>query len=367
MALVTGVAVGLVSAPTALGALQPVQIDNNCDAHMDVALRYRRGSVWRTAGWWHFRPGERAVLKRVWSDNSVAYFWARSRDGEHAWRGSPDSRADRSYEIGGEKLRFRRFEFVGSRVTKRLGVKCGEARPSRQVRKSKSCRPLAVAFGGLSDKGNKTMRRFADRRARQLGVDREYFYHDEARFAVEAVASHLDEFPSSPVVLAGHSWGGSAAYVAARALSTRVSMLVTLDAVGGIAYPDTLASEAARVAAGLVFPPAALLPNYDEFKVHLERPPGLQHWINVRGERPGFTMCVLTLGGLLLGMPTERQIPNCIADAGGLWGYQEQAFNVSFRGDHIAVEKMYDLIEKDVESSLLCEKGTYGESRWRRE
>lgn len=209
---------------------------------------------------------------------------------------------------------------------------CGDTPSKTHYYKSHNCRPKLMAFGGLSDKGTKVMRRFADVRAEELGIETEYFYRDEAGYAVRAMRRHYRDYPDSPITLVGHSMGGSPAYLAAKAMSNRAPFLVTLDALGGEAYRSR--------------------PNFDEFKRQLERPNGVR-WINVHMNRPGFAACLFTLGGVLMGRTGD-----CLADFGATWGHQEHALNINQHSgaNHSDAERMYQSIRHEVEASLLCEK-----------
>jgi thioesterase domain-containing protein len=66
------------------------------------------------------------------------------------------------------------------------------------------------------------------------GVDVMYFTWDQENESMNAVKEHLRNYPSSPVVMIGHSYGGDTAFKVADKLGKDVSikLLVTLDPVG---------------------------------------------------------------------------------------------------------------------------------------
>lgn len=60
----------------------------------------------------------------------------------------------------------------------------------------------------------------------------EYYPWDKYTESINYIQNHLKNYPNSPIVLVGHSYGGDTAYVVARSLGAKVQLLVTLDPVG---------------------------------------------------------------------------------------------------------------------------------------
>ncbi len=189
------------------------------------------------------------------------------------------------------------------------------------------CEPLIVMYGGARDERTAIMKSFAQR-LKDVGDYKNliYFHHDEQNSSQAFIQAHLKAYPQSPIILIGHSWGGDTAYGVADDWGSQIDILVTLDAVGGRAYP------------GL---------NFDEFRRHLKKPGNVSKWINVWIDPPGFIVCWLGLGHLW-------QSDNCAADFGATWGYQNGAKNLEFKGNHADVEKMFTSVIDDIKSSLKC-------------
>ena len=189
------------------------------------------------------------------------------------------------------------------------------------------CKPLLVMYGGFGDGKSEIMKNIA--KSFRSDIDIEYYHHDEANPSRSYIKRHLERYPSSPVVLVGHSWGGDTAYGVAADWGFKIRLLATLDAVGGRAYPGS--------------------PNFTEFRKDLNKPNNVRKWINVWGKYYlGFTKCFI-FGGFIW------DSTDCIADAGGPWGKQKKATkNIRFKGDHADADGMLRKISSDVESALSC-------------
>lgn len=189
------------------------------------------------------------------------------------------------------------------------------------------CEPLLVFYGGAADERSGIMKGFVQE-LKDSGAYENllYFHHDEQNPSQAAIQGHLKLYPRSPLILIGHSWGGNTAYGVAKDWDSEIDLLVTLDAVGGRAYPKW---------------------NFEEFKEDLKKPDNVAKWINVWIDPPGFLTCVFGLGYFW-------QRNNCIADTGATWGYQQWAKNIEFEGDHVDIGKMFIRVSGDIKSALVC-------------
>jgi len=188
------------------------------------------------------------------------------------------------------------------------------------------CDSLLVLYGGAMDDYAKVVKDIAARLIAGLDVAVMYFNHHERGIAHASIENHLRRHPHAPVVLVGHSWGGDTAYnVAAQMPPGSPRLLVTLDAVGGSAYP------------GL---------NLGPFREHLRAP--AEEWMNVWLAPPGAVNCVLLLGYLW-------NWHNCISATGAKWGHQDQADNREvLRGSHEKVDLMLEMVADEVAGALSC-------------
>ena len=189
------------------------------------------------------------------------------------------------------------------------------------------CKPLLVAYGGALDSQTGIVKGLATRLKNNIPGVVLYHTYDEEFISSNLIRGHLKRFPSSPVVLMGHSYGGDTAYGAAEGWNRNIRLLVTIDPVGGRAYPPRL--------------------KFTEFKRHPKRPSNVASWINVFIDPPGALQCILLLGYVW-------NWDNCIADTGAQWGHQENARNRKFEGNHADVDGMFRLVERDVFSALKC-------------
>lgn len=123
------------------------------------------------------------------------------------------------------------------------------------------CKPLLVAYGGALDSQTGIVKGLATRLENNISGVVLYHTYDEEFISSNLIREHLKRFPSSPVVLMGHSYGGDTAYGAAEGWNRNIRLLVTLDPVSGRAYPPRL--------------------KFTEFKRHLKRPSNVTNWINV--------------------------------------------------------------------------------------
>jgi pimeloyl-ACP methyl ester carboxylesterase len=112
-----------------------------------------------------------------------------------------------------------------------------------QSSNSSQSKPLLILFGGAGDNSiSNTVLKLKNRLEGQYreignggkGVDVRYFTWDQENESMNAVKEHLRNYPSSPVVMIGHSYGGDTAFKVADKLGKDVSikLLVTLDPVG---------------------------------------------------------------------------------------------------------------------------------------
>ena len=127
---------------------------------------------------------------------------------------------------------------------------------------SAKCLPLLVFYGGAFDSKSEIVKRLArDFKRNSAGqAVIEYYAHDEENVSHSFVQRHLIEYPKSPIGLIGHSYGGDTAYGVAKDWEDQISILVTLDAVGGRAFRAI---------------------NVAETKRHLSKPNNVETWINV--------------------------------------------------------------------------------------
>ena len=103
-----------------------------------------------------------------------------------------------------------------------------------------ACTPLIIFVSGFSEKKAKTMEplyaeeapKWNTRGVETMDMEWGNFFGSWWRDIVKEVKDH-----SGPVVLLGYSYGGDTAYLAAEEINTRI-MLVTLDAVGELAYDE---------------------------------------------------------------------------------------------------------------------------------
>jgi pimeloyl-ACP methyl ester carboxylesterase len=112
-----------------------------------------------------------------------------------------------------------------------------------QSSNSSQSKPLLILYGGAGDNSiSNTVLKLKNRLEGQYreignggkGVDVMYFTWDQENESMNAVKEHLRNYPSSPVVMIGHSYGGDTAFKVADKLGKDVSikLLVTLDPVG---------------------------------------------------------------------------------------------------------------------------------------
>jgi hypothetical protein len=107
-------------------------IQNNCESQIKIAVRFKStAEEWTTAGWYRFDGKEAAVIRKsgsaARSRNSVFYYYAEGvRDGKKiTWRGRDDDENARSYDVDGERYRFRRYVTEKDNAGDwRLALKC---------------------------------------------------------------------------------------------------------------------------------------------------------------------------------------------------------------------------------------------------
>lgn len=193
-----------------------------------------------------------------------------------------------------------------------------------------NCKPLLVMYGGGMDDKTKLMRYFSQDFGdyiKRHDVSTYYYNHDDIITSYNTIARHQNSNPQSPIALVGHSWGGDTAYRVSEELSGNIDLLVTLDAVGGVAYPWV---------------------NFSEFrKDDLRRPKNVKKWINIFSPEESAFKCFLLLGYIW-------DWNNCIASTGARWLRQKFAWNIKFAGDHGNLTAMFSEIHDEVEAALKC-------------
>ena len=193
-----------------------------------------------------------------------------------------------------------------------------------------TCEPLLVMYGGARDEKTEIMKGFVQKLKNSGDYENIlYFHYDEQNSSQAAIQTHLKLYPQSPILLIGHSWGGDTAYGVAKDWGSEIELLVTIDAVGGRAYPGW-----------------SFLNNFTEFKRHLKKPDNVTKWVNVWIDPPGFIACFFGIGAFFNN--------NCVADAGASWSHQRLAENIEFKGNHADVEKMFTSVVDEVKSALKC-------------
>jgi hypothetical protein len=99
--------------------------------------------------------------------------------------------------------------------------------------------PLLIFYGGFRDENTQIVKNLKEKiekiytqspKMKYLVV--EYYPWDKYTESINYIQNHLKNYPNSPIVLVGHSYGGDTAYVVARSLGAKVQLLVTLDPVG---------------------------------------------------------------------------------------------------------------------------------------
>jgi uncharacterized membrane protein len=86
------------------------RFNNKCDHPVRLAIRYHdMNKVWRTEGWWTFKPGESGVLiiggKTLKTNTTVWYFFAETTDDEGlVWRGN------HTFNLNGRSLQMDKME-----------------------------------------------------------------------------------------------------------------------------------------------------------------------------------------------------------------------------------------------------------------
>lgn len=98
-------------------------VTNDCIDEVRLAVRYRDAAsgTWQTRAWYIIKAGDTQYLssrgKRLRTDSSVFYIFARTEDKKTVWKGNTNDEKDRTYMVvDGRKLRFlRRQDAKGNR------------------------------------------------------------------------------------------------------------------------------------------------------------------------------------------------------------------------------------------------------------
>lgn len=197
----------------------------------------------------------------------------------------------------------------------------------------RDCPPqLIVLFGGMADSINGNVGRDlipmvkTDYPKAQIA----YYYWRFLRSSSAEISNVISKFSRkclcTQVILIGHSFGGSTAAEVVAQLGNdlcKKPILVTLDAVGTMAYP-----------------PAKDQMSY-WYNVYVPKGPA-----DVTSGIPGVTSVVgLTVGWM------NFNLPDWVASMGGKWGAEDGAANISLdkisdTRNHAYANKMYDLINE---------------------
>ena len=94
-----------------LAGVRMIRIHNDCDAKVDLGVRYLNTSgYWRTI-YYSWLPGQRSLLDIVTS-NSYAAIFAESSDGSNVtWGGDAGDPLDKVYRFGSRLVRYRTIQF----------------------------------------------------------------------------------------------------------------------------------------------------------------------------------------------------------------------------------------------------------------
>ena len=229
-----------------------------------------------------------------------------------------------------------------------------EARIVQQYREElrRTCKPLMVFVGGLSDRSTDLVRSMADHRIRSAvergelsvaygsleslravgdamtGWTIAYFDHGQQEELFQKIDRYIADRPDAPVFLVGHSWGGATAMEVARRLAEEghagANMyVITLDAYDG--------------------------PEFREAGGSMEKPMSVKYWANVYALRRGLRLKVASGASSLFDYMTlgifdlQRSVP---------WGYQPHANeNVRFDGFHSAAYGMFRAVQGHIDLS----------------
>ena len=146
------------------------------------------------------------------------------------------------------------------------------------------------------------------------GIEQKYFGvklsvdKDAIIESADLVTKHLSKFPESPIVLIGHSWGGSVAYEVAKQVENAIvqPLLVTLDAAG----------------------------KYEVAQKNIS-----SRWITVHSVRPFFS---------------KKDWSDRVAEIGNQWGHVVDSEYYRFDGRHADVVGMYSAVYDHIHEAILC-------------
>lgn len=201
-----------------------------------------------------------------------------------------------------------------------LAVTCFEA--ASGVAAAAKCLPLVVLYGGGWDAKTEIMKRVAKDLKKNWGRDAivEYYAHDQGNVSHSSIQRHLRACSRSLIALIGHSWGGATAYSVAKDWGDRITLLVTLDAVGGGPYSRS-------------------------------KPYNVRKWINVHKKYGLWQAFFCGLTNILSGWLWDRN--DCLALTGGPWMGQKNASNYLFAGDHADASGMYEMVSRSIEEDII--------------